>query len=90
MKTLVRFSCMVGLLGLVVMPLSAVPRDPGERGLRLRSRVGHAHFTETGLTKTIGCSIDCGNGDTAYKNVETRGGCLDACESFCGTTCTLN
>ncbi len=35
------------------------------------------------------CSISCSNGDTASKTVETRGGCLDACESFCGEQCEL-
>lgn len=35
------------------------------------------------------CSITCSNGDTASKTVETRGGCLDACEDFCEERCVL-
>jgi hypothetical protein len=40
---------------------------------------------ETALT----CLITCSNGDYASKTVETRGGCLDACEEFCEETCHL-
>jgi hypothetical protein len=87
MKTLVRFCCVMGLLGLVVMPLSAVSRNPGQRGVRLRNHVGHARFTERGLTKAMGCSFDCGNGDSAYAIVRSQEECQNLCETFCGAAC---
>jgi hypothetical protein len=85
MKSLVRFCCLVGLLGVVVMPLSATPRDAGQ--VRLRNHGAHVHFRESGLRKSMDCNIDCGNGDLAYGRVATPEDCLALCEAYCGTVC---
>ena len=85
MKSLVRFCCVMGLLGLVVMPLSAIPRDVGQ--IRLRSHGAHAHFRESGLRKSMDCNIDCGNGDLAYVRASTPEQCQAYCEAFCGAVC---
>jgi hypothetical protein len=85
MKALIRFCGVMGLLGLVVMPLSAVPRDAGH--IRLRNRGAHAHFRESGLRKSMACNIDCGNGDLAYGTVKSQEECQALCEAFCGTVC---
>jgi len=87
MKALSRLVFMLALFGVVVLPLSAQsrfssdgPSGPQSRHLRpAAARFGGGH----GLTKSLTCEIYCSNGDTASKTVETRGGCLDACESFC-------
>jgi hypothetical protein len=93
MRALTRFVLVLCLFGLVVVPLSAGTRGQGDRenheirGIRelrlpAKARIG-------GLQKSMTCYIYCSNGDYAEKGVETRGGCLDACESFCGEQCVL-
>jgi hypothetical protein len=76
MKNLCRIAIVFALVA-VVLPFSTASAS--------KRRAAAVYNPLNDLT----CEISCSNGDTASKTVETRGGCLDACESFCGEQCEL-
>ena len=89
MKALTRFVFLICLMG-VVLPLSAGSTRSEDHEIR-GARILEGRFSKARIKglKSMTCYIYCSNGDYAEKTVETRGGCLDACESFCGEQCEL-
>ncbi|HYO13523.1 MAG TPA: hypothetical protein VE685_10045 [Thermoanaerobaculia bacterium] len=77
MKNLLRV-VMVFALVAIVLPLSSASAGKKNPGVA-------AYNPFNDLT----CEITCSNGDHASKTVDTRGGCLDACEEFCDEQCVL-
>ena len=80
MKAFARLLVMCALCLFVVLPLGAAPKD--------KPAPATATF-EKSATDALICLIECSNGDRTWEEVGTRGGCLDACESYCGEQCEL-
>lgn len=76
MKTLARLLAVSALCLFVVLPLSAAPKG----------KTGSATFNGAA---DLTCLIECSDGDRHWQDVDTRGGCLDACESYCMEQCYL-
>ena len=85
MKSCLRLMMVLVIVGVAVLPLSAEQKSGARATLDKGSSVDAAN----GFTANLICLIECSDGTRTWEEVETRGQCLDACESFCGELCEL-